>query len=98
MYEVLILNYDGIVGYSYEIVSASKCVMMCESMNGPLCVFFFFWHYLKNSIAKVTQNTTNPGEAAPPKWKIRNDAHMRSIHDWSIVTIKIMIPILVGCS
>ena len=31
---------------------------------------WFFWegHKLRDSIAKVIHNTTNPGEAAQPEW------------------------------
>ena len=73
MYEVLILNYDGIVGYSYVIVSASKCVMMCESMNGPLCVcvflflflfFFFFLALFEEFNCKGNTKYNQPGRGS----------------------------------
>ena len=64
MYEVLILNYDGIVGYSYEIVSASKCVMMCESMNGPLCFFFFFLALFEKFNCKGNTKYNQPGRGS----------------------------------
>ena len=40
----------------------------------------FFLHKLRNSIAMVTQNTTNMGKPVQPEWKSRNNAHLQSIH------------------
>ena len=44
------------------------------------CIIYLCLHNLKFSIAKVTQNTTNPSEPGRFEWKLRNDAHLRSTH------------------
>ena len=40
----------------------------------------FFWHKLRKSIPKVTQNTINRGEPTQSEWKSRNDALMWFIY------------------
>ena len=44
-----------------------------------IIILNFFWgeHNIENSIAKRIPNTTNLAETSQPKWKSRNNAHMR---------------------
>lgn len=41
---------------------------------------FSFGHKLRNQLQERIQNTTNPDEPVQPKWKSRNNVHLRSIH------------------
>ena len=42
-------------------------------------LIFFCWHKLKIQLQEGTQNTTNLGKPMLPKWKSRNNTHMRPI-------------------